>query len=486
MLKNRHWKSAFGAGLIACGGLVLAASPAREERAGTKTHAPIATPKVCDPLEFGARPDGQTLATKAIQQAVDACAEQGGGVVQLSPGVYLSGTIFLRTGVTLQIDEGATLLGSTNLVDYPEVTPQFQSLMTERERVSQSIIYADRVERIGLRGKGVIDGQGAKFTVRPRERPLVGRPFLIRMIECRDVRVEDITLRNSASWTESFLACDNLTIRNIRVHGHVIRNNDGIDIDGCQNVLIEGVESSSDDDGMCFKGTSLRPTKNVVVRNSRFFSYCNALKIGTDSQGAFENIQISNLELGRPPPGTPPLHLGRPEGISGISLEIVDGGTIDRIAIDNIKIVGTLAPIYLVLGDRGRHLQGQPRLPPGALKHVTISNLTAETNSPMGCPIIGLPSHRIEGLLLCNVSISFPGGGIAEDRVRKFPEKADSYPEAIKYANRLPAYGLFFWHVAQVRLENVRLTTRTADQREAIAGEDASSIRIDGRSWRGQ
>jgi polygalacturonase len=342
------------------------------------------------------------------------------------------------------------------------------------------------VERIGLRGKGVIDGQGAKFTVRPRERPLVGRPFLIRMIECRDVRVEDITLRNSASWTESFLACDNLTIRNIRVHGHVIRNNDGIDIDGCQNVLIEGVESSSDDDGMCFKGTSLRPTKNVVVRNSRFFSYCNALKIGTDSQGAFENIQISNLELGRPPPGTPPLHLGRPEGISGISLEIVDGGTIDRIAIDNIKIVGTLAPIYLVLGDRGRHLQGQPRLPPGALKNVTISNLTAETNSPMGCPIIGLPSHRIEGLLLCNVSISFPGGGIAEDRVRKFPEKADSYPEAIKYANRLPAYGLFFWHVAQVRLENVRLTTRTADQREAIAGEDASSIRIDGRSWRSQ
>lgn len=477
------WRLACGAGLLVLSGLALGAQPGRERRTGSGMIG-NASPKVYSPIEFGARPDGTTLATEAIQRAIDVCAGEGGGIVQLSPGVYLSGTIFMRTGVTLQIDERATLLGSTRLTDYPEVTPTFKSLMTEKELVTQSIIYAERVERIGIRGKGVIDGQGAKFTVQPKVRPLVKRPFIIRMVECRDVLVEDITLRNSASWTQSYLACDNLTIRNIRINGHAIRNNDGIDIDGCQNVLIEGVESTSDDDGMCFKGTSERPTRNVVVRNSRFFSYCNALKIGTDSQGAFENLRLENLELGRPPPGTPPLHLGRPEGISGISLQIVDGGTIDGVVIDQVKVVGTMAPIYIVLGDRGRHLKDKPRLPPGVVKNVTISNLTAETDSPMGCPIIGLGDHRIDGLLLRNIKISFPGGGTAEDRVRKFTEKADSYPEAIKYANRLPAYGFFFWHVANVRLENVSLTTRTADLREAIVLEDASRVTVDGRLMR--
>lgn len=484
-MKNRNRKLTFGSVLLVLSGLTLGAQSAREDRARDSNAAPpAAASKVYRAIEFGARPDGATLATEAIQRAVDVCAGEGGGIVQLSPGVYLTGTIFMRSGVTLQIDEGATLLGSTRLADYPDVTPTFRSLMTEREMVTQSIIYAERVERIGLRGKGVIDGQGAKFTVQPNVRPLWKRPFIIRMIECREILVEGITLRNSASWTQSYLACDNLTIRNIRIEGHAIRHNDGVDIDGCQNVLIQGVESSTDDDGMCFKGTSERPTKNVVVENCRFFSYCNSLKIGTDSQGAFENIRISNLELGRPPPGTPPLHLGRPEGIAGIALEIVDGGTIDGVMIDNVKIVGTMAPIYIVLGNRGRHLKDKPRLPPGAVKNITISNLTAETNSAMGCPIIGLSNHRIDGLILRNIKISFPGGGTAEDRVRKFTEKADSYPEAIKYANRLPAYGFFFWHVANVRLENVSLTTRTADLREAIVLEDASRVTVDGRLMR--
>jgi polygalacturonase len=485
-IANTIWSLAFAAAFLLLDGMPLGAQPAREKRAGSRSApTPAASPKVYSPLEFGARPDGATLATAAIQRAIDQCAGKGGGIVQLSRGVYLSGTIFLRTGVTLQIDEGATLLGSTRLADYPEVTPTFQSLMTERELVKQSIIYAERVERIGIRGKGVIDGQGAKFTVQPKVRPLVARPFIIRMVECREVLVEDITLLNSASWTESYLACDNLTIRNIRIYGHAIRNNDGIDIDGCQNVLIEGVESSSDDDGMCFKGTSDRPTRNVVVRNSRFYSYCNALKIGTDSQGAFENLRLENLELGRPPPGTPPLHLGRPEGVSGVSLEIVDGGTIDGVVIDNVKVVGTMAPIYIVLGDRGRHLKDKPRPPPGVVKNITISNLTAETASPMGCPIIGLSNHRIEKLLLRNIKISFPGGGTTEDRARKFTEKADTYPEAIKYAKHLPAFGLFFWHAANVRLENVSLTTRATDQREAIVLEDVDNFTIDGRMMRG-
>ena len=401
--------------------------------------------------------------------------------MQLTAGKYLSGTIFFRTGVTLQLDEGATLLGSTDLNDYPHKTPAFRSMNDEKQNVTQSLIYAEKVEKIALRGKGEINGQGASFTVVKKGPILVNRPFLIRMIECNDVLVEDVTLRDSASWTQDYIACDNLTIRGIKVIGHVMRNNDGCDIDGCQNVHISNVETTSDDDGLCFKGCSLRPTKNVVVENCRFYSYCNSLKYGTDSQGGFENIRIRNVELGRPAPDMPPKILGAPEGISGISLEIVDGGTMQDVTIENVKIRGTRAPIYLVLGDRGRHLKDNPRLPPGILRNVTISNVQAEPATNMGCPILGIPGHPIEGLTLRNIKILFPGGGLAEDTVRRFDDKANNYPEAIKYAKRLPAFGLFCWHVKGLTLENVQLTTRQPDQRPAIALEDAVDVTIDGK-----
>lgn len=132
---------AFGAGLFVLGGLALGAQPDREERAdGRNATTPATTPKVYSPIEFGARPDGASLATEAIQRAIDECAGKGGGIVQLSPGVYLSGTIFMRTGVTLQIDEGATLLGSTRLADYPDVTPSFQSLTTSKTLDGESLV----------------------------------------------------------------------------------------------------------------------------------------------------------------------------------------------------------------------------------------------------------------------------------------------------------------------------------------------------------
>ena len=437
--------------------------------------------EVYDPIQFGAKPDGKTLSTTAIQKAIDACAAAGGGTVRLTKGRYLSGTIFFRNGVTLQVDEGATLLGSTDLNDYPHKTSALRSMNDEKQHVTQSLIYAEKVEKIALRGKGEINGQGASFKVVKKGPVLVNRPFLIRMIECKDVLVEDVTLRNSASWTELYLACDNLTIRGTRVIGHVMRNNDGCDIDGCQNVHISNVETTSDDDGLCFKGDTLRPTKNVVVENCRFYSYCNSLKYGTDSQGGIENVQIRNVELGQPAPGTPKKILGFPEGVSGIALEIVDGGTMKNVTIDNVKIRGTRVPIYVVLGDRGRHLIGNPRLPPGILRDVTISNVKAETASNTGCLILGIPEHPVENITLRNIQISFPGGGTLADTVRQFKEKANNYPEGTKYAKRLPAFGLFAWHVKGLTLDNVKLTTRRPDQRPAIALEDAIDVTINGK-----
>ncbi len=469
--------------------LVLLSAPGRsgDSAAGTRNgrKAPAATGAtagaVHDVRQFGATPDGTTIATKAIQTAIDTCSLAGGGTVRLSGGAYLTGTLFLKNGVILQIDEGATLLGSTKLEDYPPKTPAFPTLVTEKEQVTQSIIYAERAERIGIRGKGTIDGQGKNFPFVPKTKPLVNRPFLVRIIECKEVLIEGITLQNSGSWTQSYLGCEELTIRDITIRGHASRNNDGMDIDGCQKARISGVDSSTDDDGLCFKGTSLRPTKDVLVENSRFFSYCNSLKVGTDSQGGFENITIRNMELGQPARTMPPKILGRPEGVSGLSLEVVDGAVLQNMSIDNLRIRGTKAPLYIVLGDRGRHLKDNPRSPPGVLRRVTISNVTAVTASGMGCPIIGLGSHRIEEFTLRNISISFPGGGRTEDTIRNFDEGAGSYPEAIKYAARLPAFGFFFWHVNGLVLENVKVVTRAADERPVLALEDAHAVTIDGR-----
>ena len=433
---------------------------------------------VYNPIDYGAVPNGTTISTSAIQQAIDAAAAAGGGTVQLTTGTYLSGTIFFKNDVTLQLDSGATLLGSTNLADYPQVIPAYPSLMYEKQQVTQSLIYAEGLHNIGITGAGTINGQGGSFTVPTSGPVLVGRPFLIRVSECNGVSVNGVTLRNSASWTQLYQASDNVSITGITVDGHAIRNNDGIDIDGCQGVYIANCTTNTDDDGLCFKGQGLRPTMNVVVENCTFNSYCNSLKFGTDSQGGFQNIQISNVALGKPPAGTPPRILGVPEGIAGLALEVVDGGIMDNVNIDGVTVTGTRAPIFIKLGDRGRHLADEPRLPPGELKNVTISNLTATGATIMGSPIVGLPDHPIENLTLRNISISSAGGGTEADTVRTFDEKAASYPEATMFAARLPASGLYLWHADGVTLDNVQCTTVLPDGRPAITLEDVANATI--------
>jgi polygalacturonase len=435
---------------------------------------------VYDPVQYGAKPDGQTISTAAIQKAIDVCSAAGGGTVRLAKGSYVTGTLFFRSGVTLELDEGATLLGSTDLADYPATLPAYKSLMDTY--TSQSLIYAERVEKIGLRGRGEINFRGASFKGRVSSGAMPGRPLGIRMIECKDIMISGVTLRNAAAWMESYLACDNLTLRGIKVFNQCQENNDGIDIDGCHKVRISDVEVNAEDDGLCFKGTSLRPTTDVVVENSRIWSYCSSLKFGTDSQGGFRDVTVRNVELGGPPAGSPPAPKGYPViGISGVSWEIVDGGTMENVTVDRVKIRGTMVPIYLCIANRGRHLPDQPRLPPGVMRNVTISNVDAAGASATGCLIIGLDGHPVENVTLRNIAISFAGGGLQKDSVRRFKTKEASYPEATKYAARLPAFGLFAWHVKGLSLENVRLTTLLPDQRTAIALEDALDVTIDGK-----
>ena len=267
--------------------------------------------------EFGAVADGETLNTIAIQKAIDARAAAGGGTVYFPAGRYLTGTLFLRDRVTLHLDAGAVILGSTDLNDYPPQTPAFRSY-TDVNYVDKSLIYAERVNEIAIVGRGTIDGQGdAKVFQR---QPYKKRPYVIRMIECKNVVVRDITVRNSPMWVQHYLGCENLLIDGITVYSLDNKNNDGIDIDSCDRVRIANCDIVSEDDAIVLKSTTPRPCRRVTVTNCTLRSLCNGLKLGTESVGGFEDITISNCVV-------------YDTRLSGIALELVDGGKLERVVV---------------------------------------------------------------------------------------------------------------------------------------------------------
>lgn len=413
-----------------------------------------------DVRDFGAQGDGQTLCTPAIQAAVDKCSTAGGGMVYLPPGRFLSGTIYLKTGVTLHLDSGCTLLGSTNLKDYPPTVPAFRSYTDNY--TDKSLIYGEKLERIALTGRGVIDGQGAAF-----KGPYKVRPYTIRFIECRDVAVEGVTILNSPMWVQHYLACDDVRISGITVKSHVNHNNDGIDIDSCHRVTITGCNVDSGDDAIVLKSTSDRLCKDVVVSGCVLRSTCNALKMGTESNGGFQNIVLTGCAI----------HDTR---LAGVALEIVDGGAMDRIVVSDLTMVGVGAPIFIRLGHRARPFkEGMDKPGVGSMKNITISNIEASGANPTGCAIAGLPEARIENVTLSNIRLSFAGGGTVEQATRPIPEEPEKYPEYGMFG-RLPAYGIYARHVDGLKLTNVQLQLAGPDQRHALVLDDVQNAVVDG------
>ncbi len=404
-----------------------------------------AAPVLYDVRDFGARGDGQTLATRAIQDTLDKCSAAGGGTVYLPPGVFLSGTLFLKSGVTLHLDTGCTLRGSVNLRDYPVTVPAYRSYTDNY--TDKSLVYGEKLERVALTGRGVIDGQGAAF-----QGPYKVRPYLLRLVECRDVRVEDITFRDSPMWVQHYLACDDVRISGITVRSHTNANNDGIDIDSCSRVVITGCNIDSGDDAIVLKSTSARPCRDVVVSACVLRSTCNALKMGTESNGGFQNIVLTGCTI-------------YDTHLAGVALEIVDGGTMDRVVVSDMTMTDVAAPLFIRLGNRARPFQegtDQPGL--GRLRNVTISNIEATGANPIGCAIAGLPEAKIRNVTLSNIRLSFAGGGTTEEASRAVPEHPEKYPEYAMFG-KLPAYGLYCRHVSGLKLTNVQLQLAGVDKR---------------------
>ncbi|HEY8962711.1 MAG TPA: glycosyl hydrolase family 28 protein [Luteolibacter sp.] len=432
-------------------------------------------------VDHGAVGDGKTLNTAAIQKAIDACSAAGGGVVRIDKGEYVTGTIELKSGVMLEVAKDAKLLGSLNIGDYTPHTPRHRTVMDSWYKLTQSLIYAEGCERIGIRGEGVIDGRGSRenFPGKNDIGAMPGRPFLIRMIECRQVVMDGITLRDAASWMQNYLNCDDLILQGVRVENLANWNNDAFDIDGCRNVIVRRCSSTSVDDGLCFKGAGLRDMENVLVEDSEFFTPCNAIKFGTDSQGGFRNVLIRNVKIG----GTSRANLHKTQyAISGISLLPVDGGIVENILVSKVRMDQTASPFCLRLGDRGRVLPEMPKPAPGALRRVILEDVSGDGHERRGSIVSGIPNAKIQDIIFRRIHLTASGGGTKQDAERDVPELIDVYPDAFSFGKTVPAYGFWIRHADRILFDDVRIQTATSDARPPfVKGIDTADVSINGK-----
>jgi polygalacturonase len=423
---------------------------------------------------YGATGDGKVLETVAIQKAVDAAHAAGGGTVCFPAGKYLSGTIILKSNVNLYLERGAILLGSPDSTHYNEIWPKFRSYTDNY--VSKALIYAESQNNIGITGYGTIDGQGENW----QWRDYGTRPYVIRFVDCKHVDIENVHMRNSPMWMQHYLYCDFVNIRGINVWNHSTYNNDMIDIDCCRNVTVSDCWGDSDDDALTLKSTGPRPTENVTITNCVLSSRCNAIKMGTESTGGFKNISISNCTINSHHKGKG--FYGYNLGSTGISLEIVDGGTLENITISNITIKGVRSPLFLRLGNRARPYTKTAEKPDvGTFSNVVISNIIATELDTFGCSILGTPGHPIENVTLSNIRMRFPGGGTKEDAEKALPEQEQGYPDASRFG-RLPAWGFYCRHVQGLRMSGIDLECESDDQRPMLYYDDVRDLDLNGIS----
>ena len=406
------------------------------------------------------------MATAAIQAAVDKAAEQGGTVL-LGQGDYVSGTIVLRSNVRLMVGKGARLLASTDLADFPEHHAKRLTVQDTSMGMHQSLIFAEGCTNISICGEGEIDGCGvpANFPGDETAQGTPGRPFVIRVIDCTDVHICDITLRNSPCWMENYLNCDRLLVERIKVYNHANYNNDGIDIDGCRDVIVRHCVIHSGDDACCFKGASQRPLERVLIEDNELFSACNAFKVGTDTQGDFRRVLVRNCVIGgleEDPSG-----LKHPCSDSGVSLEIVDGGVMEDFLLTNLHITRAWSPLFMRLENRGRVKPGDPVPPVGTMRRLAVTHVTGEDNGPRGSYFIGVPEKPIEDVLLHDIHLTQHASikpVLDEDTV---DELRGVYPDAHMIDDRgdAPAYGLWARHIRRLTLSDYAVTPDGADPR---------------------
>jgi hypothetical protein len=442
-------------------------------------------------VDFGADPDGETLNTVAIQNAIDAAFKNGGGRVILPEGRFLSGSIVLKTGVELYFDGEATLLGSTNPIHYQEMNDW------------RALIMAENASQIAIRGQGTIDGQGRALALNVDSLHHIGelvdprynlrrmrpseyyRPQLIYLMKCSMIEVSGISLKNSSCWVQTYEQCTDLEIDQVKVESRAYWNNDGFDIVDCKNVRLTHCDVNAADDGICLKSHSpLQINDQIYIANCTVRSSASAIKFGTASYGGFQNVIIENIKV---------FDTYR----SAIAIESVDGGWIENIRVSNITAMNTWNPIFIRLGHRAGDT-------PGIIRNISISNMNVQVpfgrpdieydmrgpavgslHNPFPSPITGIPGHHIENITLENIQITYPGRAtkgmayIPLSRLNQVPEQVEEYPEYSMF-RELPAWGFYVRHVKDIKMKNITLKLADGDYRPAYVFDDVDGLVMQG------
>jgi len=402
--------------------------------------------------DFGAV-SGGPVNTVAIQRAIDSCAVTGGTVLVPS-GSFVTGTIILKSNVSLQV--AGTLKGSSSINDYPDIIPSIRSITDGYQK--KALIYAEGERNISITGDGIIDASGGAFL------GANDRPFGIRFISCRNILYENVELRNAAFWMMHNFNVDTLTMRNLTVSNNSLNsNNDGIGVDGCRNVLIENCTVSSLDDPMALKTSGPFDCENIVVRNCTLTTFARAIKIGTETVAGFKNVLIENCVVNK----------NLTDADCGINLSIVDGGFMDGVTLQNITIDGVKTALFLRLGNQGKkYMPGIPDPPVGSVKNVTFRNIEINAATNLTSSITGIPGYYAENITLEDVTINLPGGEAAIRPGFVVPENETARPNCDIFGDTLPAHGLYIRHVKNMKLDNVCFNSDVADQRPALVMED--------------
>jgi len=431
--------------------------------------------KVYDITYYGAIGDGLTDNTRSIQDAIDACSKTG-GEVYVPAGVFLTSTLMLKSNVTLNITGGATILAQKSIEKYPEMEAGFRFYGDQWAKYS--LIFCKGMQNVAIKGEGVIDGQGASFPASDNEMERYSRrPFLLWFIDCRNISVSNIELRNSAFWMQYYLLCENVYISGLRIWNHSNKNNDMLDIDGCKNVVISDITGDSDDDGITIKSTSPAISENIVISNCIISSHCNAIKFGTESTGGFRRVIISNCII--KPSKQRTVIYGKPDGISGIALEVVDGGVMEDINIHNIVMEGPQVPIFARLGNRARKYIAEAGTPPvGKMKNVTISNVFATGADATGCSLTGIEKMPIENVTIRDVSIEVNGSNLP-DSLYDVRNKDTDYPEATMFGI-LPSYGFYISYATGLTILDITTRYKGMEGRPGVIIANTVGFMADG------
>ena len=447
--------------------------------------------------DFGAAGNNQKLNTNAIQTAIDHIARKGGGRLVFTPGTYLTGSIQLKSNVEIHLQRGAVIKGSPNSRDYSPIndTPSGSTKRNDDSRLA--LILARQATGIALTGEGTIDGNGllvaldadslhhAGIRVDPnyntrRKRPSeLVRPKLFYFQECSNVLISSLRLTNSACWGLSFDQCRDMRLEHLTIRNRAYWNNDGIDLTDCRRVRVTQCDVDAADDAICLKSSHPESCNDSIeIDNCSVRSSASAVKFGTASYGGFRNIRISNIRV-------------RDTFRSAIALECVDGGILENIDVSDIEAHNTGNAIFIRLGARdGKR--------PGVLRHVSIRRLYCEVpfgrpdinydlrgpevdffHNPFPSSITGLTDNKVSDILLQDIEIVCPGRatkGMAYmplSRLKDVPEQAGAYPEFSMFGE-LPAWGLYVRHADGIRLDNVRLRLKDSDFRPAVVLDDVT------------